>query len=402
MQKSLIFGIVVLAIVGLLFALSIDDDPPDDTHLVPPERPLADADANGYTELVRLLELLEWPEDDAWIHELPRDRMHDNADILALLETNEAALALVPDAAAAPKFRVPASTDLESPTVLAPARHLGELVALDATIRMTRGDTTGAFEILVRYLALAHRFHSTGELIHYLIGNALQERALQNIVTLAADADGDGLENVAASLSDFAWERESMEGALRREYVFMTDMIDQPFEDAGWRKLPVLAGYLYQPNRTRELYIESFAAAIDGLGEDCATAPREAEEVTMEKWRFLAPNSIGRILYTIGVPDLERFTFSRCREQMSVGLTRLVLATRAYRADNGRLPENLDALVPRYLSELPRDVDGQSFRYSAVGEYLYSVGGDRLDDGGGEPTLEVDWNDPDPGVSLRR
>jgi hypothetical protein len=85
---------------------------------------------------------------------------------------------------------------------------------------------------------------------------------------------------------------------------------------------------------------------------------------------------------------------------MRNGLTRLALALRAYRVDKGRLPENLDALVPEYVPAIPRDLDGQSFRYSARREILYSVGDDRLDGGGGEPTFRVDWSGPDPGVTL--
>jgi hypothetical protein len=86
---------------------------------------------------------------------------------------------------------------------------------------------------------------------------------------------------------------------------------------------------------------------------------------------------------------------------MSVGLTELVLALRAYQAGEAQLPRSLDVLAPRYLDAIPVDLDGKSFRYSPTEAYLYSVGVDRLDDGGGELTLEVDWSAPDPGVSLR-
>ena len=86
---------------------------------------------------------------------------------------------------------------------------------------------------------------------------------------------------------------------------------------------------------------------------------------------------------------------------MTIGLTRLALATRAYRADVGALPETLDALVPNYLHALPIDVDGLAFRYSSSGEFVYSVGEDRLDEGDSDPTFLVDWSAPDPGVSLR-
>ena len=401
MRKSLIFTVVVLAVLGLLFVLSMDDDPLNDTHLVFTEGAMP-TEGNGFLVLLESLEAMEWPEDDAWVHATPRQEIPKNDDILALVERNRDALALVAAAAAAPLFQVP-STDLEVPAFMAETRQLGHLVAIDATIRMLRGDEEAAFDRLFQYLALVHRFESTGELIHYLIGSAYQATTMQHILRIAADTDGEGLELLANRVEDYAWARETMENALRREYVFMTTMVDEPFsQDDGWKDVPLLRRYIYQPNRTRKLYADSFAAAIEGLNEDCSTAPRESEQVTIPKWRYLAPNSVGGILHNISVSGLERFTFSRCRQQMTTGLTQLALATRAYRADVGELPEDLDALVPNYLGELPVDVDGQAFRYSPSGEYLYSVGEDRLDDGGGEPTFRVDWSAPDPGVSLRR
>lgn len=394
MRKSLIFMVVALAAVGVLFVLSMDDDPPNDADLVLVETPLA-TEGNGYLVLIESLEAMEWPEDDAWVHALPRRELPSNADILALVERNRDALALV--AADAPLFQVPTGADSDPPA-LTEMHHMGHLVAIDATMRMSRGGAADAFERLLQYLALVQRLKSGGEVIHYLIGSSSQAAMLQHILRFAADIDGEELELPANRVFDSAWEREGMANTLRREYVLMTSIVDESFsQEGGW-----MGRYTYQPNRTRKLYADSFATAIDGLSEDCSTAPRESAPVTISKWRYLGPNSSGRIVHNLGVPFLGKFTFSRCCEQMTIGLTRLALATRAYRADVGELPESLDALVPNYLAELPLDVDGQAFRYSPSAEYLYSVGDDRHDDGGGEPTFSVDWSAPDPGVSLRR
>jgi len=402
MRKNLIFTIVVLAVLGLMFVLSMDDNPPDDIHLVLDEGPVP-VEANGFYILLECFESMEWPEDDAWIISMSRQRAASDPEIKALLDRNRNAFALMARAGAAPTFRAPPSADLEPPTFVAATRDLGHLVAIDATVKLARGDENGAFERLLQYLKLARRFQRTGEMLHYLVGSGHQASALEQIVRSAADVDGGGLVAVADRLDVYTWEEEAMVNALRREYMFLTKMVDEPFQQLGsWKDMPVLGGYIYQRNRTRKLYADTFDAAIGGLGEACSTAPRESDLVEMPKWRYLGPNSVGRILYRISAPNLAQFTFSRCREQMSLGLTRLVLAVRAYRADFGQLPDDLSALVPRYLSELPVDVDGQPFRYSRAREYLYSVGEDRLDYGGGEPTLAVDWKAPDPGVSLRR
>lgn len=61
------------------------------------------------------------------------------------------------------------------------------------------------------------------------------------------------------------------------------------------------------------------------------------------------------------------------------------LALRAYRLEEGGLPERLKELVPDYLPELPIDPLSDRplvYRKAKVGYLLYSVGADRIDGGG--------------------
>jgi hypothetical protein len=63
------------------------------------------------------------------------------------------------------------------------------------------------------------------------------------------------------------------------------------------------------------------------------------------------------------------------------------IALRLYRKEHGRYPENLSALVPRYLPSVPADpFDGKPLRYrrEGTGFRLWSIGPDRKDDGGVE------------------
>lgn len=69
------------------------------------------------------------------------------------------------------------------------------------------------------------------------------------------------------------------------------------------------------------------------------------------------------------------------------------LALRCYVIDHQRLPDELGELVPGYLSELPVDSFSEgtlSYRQQEEGYVLYSVGPNRVDDGGVESTSAFD------------
>ena len=72
------------------------------------------------------------------------------------------------------------------------------------------------------------------------------------------------------------------------------------------------------------------------------------------------------------------------------------IAVERFRLAHGRLPENLNELVPQFLSAVPIDpFDGQPLRYHrlAKGYVIYSIGSDDHDDGGREKP--ADWKSTD-------
>lgn len=68
------------------------------------------------------------------------------------------------------------------------------------------------------------------------------------------------------------------------------------------------------------------------------------------------------------------------------------IALELYRRRHGEYPAQLDALVPNFLPTLPVDrFDGRPLRYRLTkdGPLLYSIGADRIDDGGAAPTTDT-------------
>jgi len=86
------------------------------------------------------------------------------------------------------------------------------------------------------------------------------------------------------------------------------------------------------------------------------------------------------------LPALERTARKSAIAQTYVNLARVACALERYRLANSAYPEGLDALTPKFITNLPHDViNGQPLKYrrNADGAFvLYSVGWNEIDDGG--------------------
>jgi hypothetical protein len=124
---------------------------------------------------------------------------------------------------------------------------------------------------------------------------------------------------------------------------------------AAWSKLPWRAAPPPRPSRV-------FALPLDG------------------------PHALQPLVY--------RFLSARCDAQDEMFLA--ALALQAWRAEHGRYPDALDALVPDVLEALPPDPFGRgplNYRRDGDKYVLYSAGPDGADDGG-HPAV---WRDEETG-----
>ena len=86
------------------------------------------------------------------------------------------------------------------------------------------------------------------------------------------------------------------------------------------------------------------------------------------------------------LPALPRLVVRTATAQTAADQAALACALERYRLANGRFPDTLGALVPRFIPRLPHDViNGEPYRYrrTEAGQFiLYSVGWNEKDDGG--------------------
>jgi hypothetical protein len=174
--------------------------------------------------------------------------------------------------------------------------------------------------------------------------------------------------------------------------------------------------YYLQPNKTKQFYAKDARLNLQAEQSLCSLKISEANsslracgEMTCvtfdtsspglkENVKFLIlntaprlwPNSGGSMLYDLGVSINGKTHVVECRSQAGIVELQALLALKAYKQDNGRLPESLEKLSPDYLPEVPKDpFSGQALKYSLEKKIIYSIGQkgleqDLVDNGGDE------------------
>jgi hypothetical protein len=138
--------------------------------------------------------------------------------------------------------------------------------------------------------------------------------------------------------------------------------------------------------------LDYMADCIEASKLPPAQRPARFREIGKE----LEDLSFLHVVVKILAPALGRVAELDLRCRVDLDLARTVLAIERYRLANGTVPEDLKALVPTYLDQVPIDFqDGQPLRYlrTDTGYRVYSVFEDGQDHGG-KHRDEVNKGDP--------
>jgi hypothetical protein len=326
---------------------------------------------------------------------IPADMLQAMA---AWLEENREASARFRDATALSQSRYP--VDFRDGINIATS-HLGQLrsgarfLALQAVYHAERGDAAQTIESLTDGFALAESLAWEPILMSqvtrfdcHMIALAAMERALNR-----AQFDDDGLRELGAAVPD----SEAPSGT-QRGYVSLRCFVDSffmpPREIAWWfsgssgrsfaRDVLLIHALrvsgLWDMNRLTAL--DFSARYIEAADHESTTALDEAQRLHDKVGRLRFPHVMTQILMSHTWrfdPEARQIALARCG--------RTAVAVERYRLAHGRLPENLAELVPAQLETVPLDpFDGRPLRYKRLspGYVVYSVGSDRVDDGGVE------------------
>ena len=236
---------------------------------------------------------------------------------------------------------------------------------------------------LVRLADLSIALLGTEHLLSRRDLTAAQLGRLEAMFAQMSAADGLGrsyLGERATALSVFDKSARSLAQLAQTE-----DAGDAVVSDMGQRAGKGLMSALGLAGADKRLMLETFDEALRDVEKESpeVVARRAAlfEEATM-KARGLPPKIFSGMLLAALSKVGNRFATFEARRRAGLA----ALAVERYRlANKGSLPQNLEALAPRYLPEVPLDpLDGQALRYRRVGKgyVIYSVGTDLEDNDG--------------------
>jgi hypothetical protein len=293
-------------------------------------------------------------------------------------------------------------------------REFARLLRAEALERKRKGDVDGALESCQTILKLCRHMGNEPYVFAFLIQKAifsigvatLWERVLSDL-----DASAAAYRTVLAELRAWDIDRNFVQ-VLKGERVLANEMFEWLRSETQklrnplnvWQTLvsedSVDLMFLLSPQdwfaenqlQTLEFYRLLIPVAQKGIPYDHQQVHRLIAEfkrkcrkgwkVTLGKWEIswgrypLAEASVD-----IYDPLLDWVTETHALQRV----TMTALALRLYRKENGRYPENLQQLAPKYLPSVPIDpYDGKPIRYRKLqkGFKVWSVGGNRKDDGG--------------------
>ena len=293
---------------------------------------------------------------------------------------------------------------------LGPLQQAGFYFHLDAEARIEAGDGAGALDDCMQLFRLADAARTDSFIISLLVRFSILEKAA--LVIRRGLADGVWKEDELAALEVRLGAQNLVAGyrnAMASERAAMTTELERLALSSAasasetWRALSLTPaggsvyprGWLYMSmvkgNELHDAW-SMLTAPVNGV---------EPEFIALRAnggpFRELAKlSSLDRFRYALIallMPVLENVESSLLRASANLTQARIACALERVRLSAGGLPETLDGVVLNFVGSVPKDIcDGNPMRYrrTADGYELWSVGLDRVDDGGRQNPSEPD------------
>jgi len=333
------------------------------------------------------------------------------------LKTNETVLAELRDASQRPYSRYPVVYNLDNPWgILLPhlknVKNAVQRLQLKACAELADGRSDEALADVKLMLYLADSVKGEPFLISYLVRLACVQLAIQPVWEgLAEHAWSDAqLQELQANFQQYDFVAdlkrplgaEQAAGILTVELTrknglhYWNDISNSESNTPSGHRMAnlidslVASGWYYQEEfNFCRLFHMLLGTDLDPAKKQIS--PKQVESNKGEFDRVLGRPGFSRVIHhrliaALLLPALGRVPIKAAMAQTTVDEAVLACALERYRLANGQFPETLEALVPRFISQLPNDViSGEPYKYHLTNDgqfVLYSVGWNEKDDGG--------------------
>ena len=389
-------AVVLVIIVSALIYLLVDDLPPNLADLVPKRASLT-PNENAFDLLSQARK--KFVEPDNWYESLcaPRDErpVDDTAtsrysqrmkDVLA---RNTEVLRLLDEGVARGKLEEPEVNSFWSSDFI-DWDDLGYLMNVRLYALSADGKRREALDEAVKILRFGKMIQCGADYFTGLsIKRACGYPAFAKFLC-GAELDADAISGYTRQIAPLIDNGEDLANDLRA--LFRSAVAPDGFGGSG---LPVLGGagppdswtsFLYLPNATRRLLADAFRVSIRNIPRkpvdyevsklDSMMGPSPSRRWPLRNW-----GGVSWIARLWG--SLDEFAEKRLDDVARNRGIRLLIALKLYHMKHGAIPPTLDNLVPEFIDAVPEDpFDGKPFRYIPAKKVLYSIGCERLRDGG--------------------
>jgi hypothetical protein len=325
------------------------------------------------------------------------------------------ALALARSAASAPNPQVPTYTSPADRFDYAiGVLRLSKLFRASAAHRVSTGDIAGAYAELETAIAFARILSRGGALLPALVDITCDLLACRTmrLIALQNNVQPEVAGRAINYLLESDKSAEPLAETFRQEYRVVPAIVKVFFDPRGQTLFGFdekTANSERQARWSAHLFGKLLGSSQERVTADLADVYRclvnladgpydlkhlqRFEDSVVPSVRpgglIRLDDPVGYIVAKIAAPGFTPIIIKYCRRSAELRATAVVLALRQYQQAEQHLPQTLQDLVPKYLSEVPVDpFDGKSLRYRVRTDgrwIVYSVGPNQLDENGEQP-----------------
>lgn len=435
--KGIVITIVSLVVLNYTFfylphVLNIftkDIPPPEYSDLKLEKIVIADSD-NAYFDLQKIENVLYYPEEaSTTITDMASGKNWNDNLAEEMVSKNTQTFEYLKQALNKPKFQYPQFADPE--TISAKSlptsdysRKIAKLESIKILYLLKQNKNEEAFNEAFLLLSFGQKIgNSQGNLLNYLIAVSIKNMAIEDIQKIinVSDFTSEELKRYSNNLNEYKNDNQNLATTLKIENYYLINNFTNLSKDinSGLKNtnLPfnskreeANAVYYFKIEKIKQIIIDDTRNKITFLNEPYSKEFPENENFLIfnnEKGILLTlafikgyftENFVGKLL--LGAVQGPYSQTRRRSVELPIGATQLIMSIRAFKNDTSTLPNNLNELVPKYISSIPLDpYDKQPLRYSKEKKIIYSVGTSTEDVGGSDgsswqmknPTFKFDF-----------